>query len=217
MTAPPRRAAGQRGFTLIEVLVALAVLAVLAVMAYGGLRQVMVARDRLVDSDRRLAAVQKAMLIMNADFALAAARGVRDESDRHWPALTGGADSDPQVLLRLTRAGRPNPAGLRQSGLERVVYRLRDGRLERLVWPTLDRSSRTSPSPGVLLEHVKRVRLRFLQAPKAGGGPGPNWLSQWPVAGAASAEDTLPAGLELDLRVEGLGRLHRVFAVGGRG
>jgi len=207
------------------VLVALAVLAVLAAMAYGGLRQVLFARERLVDSDQRLAQAQKAMMIMSADFALAVSRGVRDETDRHWSALTGGADGDADVLLRLTRAGRPNPAGLAQSGLERIVYRLRDGRLERLVWPTLDRSSRSSASPGVLLEHVKHVRLRFMQARAAGrAGPGsvartsPDWRRQWPPVGTDSSHgDTLPAGVELELRVQGLGTLRRVFVVGGAG
>lgn len=209
------------GFTLMEILVALAVLAVVAVMAYGGLRQVLVARDHLAASDRRLAQVQKALLIMASDFALAVPRGVRDETGTRWPALSGGADSDPDIVLRLTRAGRPNPTGLRQSGLERVAYRFHDGRLERLLWPTLDRDSRTAPLSGVLLSHVRSVAVRFVGAgANAGSNAGLGWVAQWPPNGArltAQAGVSLPAGVEITLKLKGFGTVRRVFVLPGQG
>lgn len=209
------------GFTLVEILVALAVLAVVAVMAYGGLRQVLVARDHLAASDRRLAQVQKALLIMASDFALAVPRGVRDETGTRWPALSGGADSDPDILLRFTRAGRPNPTGLRQSGLERVAYRYHDGRLERLLWPTLDRDSRTAPLSGVLLDHVRSVVVRFVGAgANAVSNTGLGWVEQWPPSGArftAQAGAGLPAGIEISLKLKDFGTVRRVFVLPGQG
>lgn len=209
------------GFTLVEILVALAVLAVVAVMAYGGLRQVLVARDHLAASDRRLAQVQKALLIMTSDFALAVPRGVRDETGTRWPALSGGADSDPDILLRFTRAGRPNPTGLRQSGLERIAYRFHDGRLERLLWPTLDRDSRTAPLSGVLLDHVRSAVVRFVGAgANAVSNTGLGWVAQWPPNGARvtpQAGVSLPAGIEISLKLKDFGTVRRVFVLPGQG
>lgn len=206
------------GFTLMEVLVALAVFAVVAVLAYGGLQRLLIAREHLAASDRRLAQLQKAMLIMATDFALAAPRSVRDETGTQWPALSGGADSDPGVVLRFTRAGRPNPTGLRQSGLERVVYRFHDHRLERQLWPTLDRSTRTEPLSGVLVDRLSGVRVRFADVNgSAAAAQRQRWLLQWPPGSGQASGDALPAGVEVKLTIEDLGTVRRVFVLPGHG
>jgi general secretion pathway protein J len=47
-----------RGFTLLELLVALAVFAIMATAAYSGLRNVLFTRAAVEEQNRRLAAVQ---------------------------------------------------------------------------------------------------------------------------------------------------------------
>ena len=49
-----------RGFTLLELLVALAVFAIMAIAAYGGLRNVLFTRAAVEEQSRRLAAVRTA-------------------------------------------------------------------------------------------------------------------------------------------------------------
>lgn len=51
---PVRRAAGARGFTLLEMLVAITLLAVIAVIAWRGLDAMTRSRERLTDHDERL-------------------------------------------------------------------------------------------------------------------------------------------------------------------
>ncbi|MCU0806914.1 MAG: type II secretion system minor pseudopilin GspJ [Candidatus Contendobacter sp.] len=120
-----------RGFTLLELLVALAVFSIMAVAAYGGLRNVLYTRAAVEEQNRRLAAVQLAVYRLEQDIEQAVPRGIRDEYGEPQGALLGGALADDR--LTLTRTGWDNPLGQPRANLQRVAYRLRDGRLWRLA------------------------------------------------------------------------------------
>ncbi len=207
---------GRAGFTLLELVVALAVFAVLATLAYGGLRQVLQARERLEAVDRELAAVQLAFAALERDLLQAVARPVRDGLGDELPAFVGRGDAGEGPVLELTRAGRPNPLGLRRSHLERVAYALQGERLERWSWEALDRPPGALPYREVLLEGVRSLRLRFLGPP--GSGPaGDGWQPDWPpaslAAGGQGESPSLPRAVELELELEGWGALRRLLAV----
>ena len=68
-----------RGFTLLELLVALAVFAIMATAAYSGLRSVLFTRAAVEEQSRRLAAVQMAVYRLEQDVEQTLARGIRDE------------------------------------------------------------------------------------------------------------------------------------------
>ncbi|MGB5440345.1 MAG: prepilin-type N-terminal cleavage/methylation domain-containing protein, partial [Gammaproteobacteria bacterium] len=59
----PATRSGVRGFTLLEMLVALAIFSLLAVMSYGGLAAVLEQQFRTEAEAERLAALQKAYLV----------------------------------------------------------------------------------------------------------------------------------------------------------
>jgi general secretion pathway protein J len=67
------------GFTLLELLVALAIFAVLATMAYAALNSVLTARKQVEAKSARLSALQTALMIMERDVEQAVPRGIRDE------------------------------------------------------------------------------------------------------------------------------------------
>ena len=194
--------ARRRGFTLVEMIVAVAIFAVLAVLAYAGLDAVLRQRADLQAHYRDLHALQRAYLVMQRDFSQAAPRPVRDELGGPLPALRGDPDGHE---LALTRAGYPNPAGLRRSQLLRVRYLLHDQTLRRLQFPVLDRAPTPPPPADVLLRGVRSLRLRY----RDGGG---QWQAAWPPAAAAPA--SLPAAVEVELRVAHLpGPLRWVFVL----
>ena len=73
-----RPATGSRGFTLVELLVALFITAILFAMGYGSLSQALTSRKEVDEQQTRLNNVQQALRIMEQDFELMQPRPVRD-------------------------------------------------------------------------------------------------------------------------------------------
>ena len=142
-----------RGFTLLELLVALAVFSILSIAAYSGLRNVLFTRAAVEAQSQRLAAVQLAVFRLEQDIEQAAPRSIRDEYGDLQAALLGSELSDDR--LTLTRAGWDNPLGQPRANVQRVAYRLREGRLWRLHWPVLDQGGRIEPRETLLLDRVR--------------------------------------------------------------
>jgi len=138
-----KRPSASHGFTLLELLIAIAVFAVMSVMAYGGLSNVIdnSKSSRLALS--RLQEVQHALFNIERDISQIATRSIRDEFGDVKSYLTAGNDID--RLIEFTRGGRRNPARILRSNLLRVAYRLDNGNLSRLYWPQLDRVQGMEP------------------------------------------------------------------------
>lgn len=151
----PRRASG-RGFTLLEMLIALTVFAVLGLMSTQLVGQMsdIGANTRRVGDE--LVALQRAADILRRDIQQLAHRPVRDAMGDGGAAVAinhGGA------LLELTRRGWANPLGERRSELQRVAYALRPEGLVRTFWPVLDRAEDTEPVEQLLLAEATAVAV----------------------------------------------------------
>jgi type II secretion system protein J len=129
---------------------------------------------------------------------------------------SGNSSSDANALdlVVLTRTGWANPAGVQRPALERVSYRLVNGKLRRLHWPELDVAQATTPATQDLLDHVKSVTFRYLTDAR-------QWTDQWPPATSVvlsplAANPTLrirPLAVEVTLELEDWGRIVRVIEI----
>ncbi len=173
-----RRAAG---FTLIEVLVAVAVFAVMAAIAYGGLNGVIAQRTHNDDAMRRLRQLQLAMNIMCRDFQELSARSVRDGLGSSVGPLVAGSQNVPP--LEFTRGGWSNPLGQVRSTQERVAYSLEDGKLMRSFWPELDGSISGDPVKQELLPDVTAIRIQYADSSL-------NYQDSWPETQAGTVSGT---------------------------
>ena len=115
-----RRKLTARGFTLVELLVALALLAVLAVLSLRGLSSMLDAESHVRGDTQRWSEVSMVMSQLGHDLSLASAR----------PQIAGGE-------LVIARYGDSDVAPA-QSGPQTVAYRLRNGSLEYRASPVLE-------------------------------------------------------------------------------
>lgn len=191
-----------RGFTLLELLIALAVFSVLATLAYGGLKLMLDGGQQIENATDRLSSMQRVFLYMQQDLEQAVSRGVRDELGSREEALQGGGDK----LLLLTTAGA-NGAVTRDSDLRRIEYHLNNGKLERLVWSVLDRAQESASSHLLLMNDVQSVELRFLGREESG-----DWNNAWPPE-AASDPNELPKAVEITITTAAMGKITRLFVV----
>ena len=197
----------QRGFTLVEVLVALTIFALMSVLAYRGLTAVMQTREHLTEDNRRWRDIALTVAQLEQDLSQVVDRPVRDSGDLLQPALLGNPQTThtDAAQLSFSRMGLAWQTGV-LADVQRHGYRLNNGTLEQLVWPVLDQAPRSAPAVNKLLERVTRFELRYLD--RIG-----NWQTRWPLPGVAAATATLPAALEVVIELEGGTTVTRVFAL----
>lgn len=193
-----------RGFTLIEMVVAVALLAVVAAVAYMTLDSMLrqqTATEMRVDQH---AGWQRTMLLLTNDLLQIHARSIRTGShgDRA-PALH--APPGPEGLVEWTRGGWSNPAAHARSTYQRVAWRVVDGELQRLFWVVLDRDEALPPVVSPVMREVQSLRWRFL----AEDG---RWHEYWPALDAPEADpDRLPRAVEFTLLLEDGNEIRRIF------
>lgn len=190
------------GFTLLELLVALAIFSVLSLLAYNGINSMITSKQHVEKEADRLAALQIAVTRLNLDLEQAVNRPVRNEFGEESPAFVSRSSREKD--LELTRTGWRNPAGRQRSSLQRVAYRLTEGKLLRYSWPVLDRSSGQEPYSQTLLEQVDSLETRFLD--HSG-----NWHDRWPPATPRSRD--LPRAVEITLELEDWGEIRRLMVL----
>jgi general secretion pathway protein J len=208
-----------RGFTLVEVLIALAITAFVSTIAYTSLSTVLNGAERTQQSAERSYQVNRALMILSRDIEQFVARPVRDEFGEPEPALQGGPAA--RFLLSFTRSGWHNPQGQPRSNLQRVNYRVEEEVLWRDSYPVLDRAGDTSAQEVKLLEGVEALELAFLDSLADVQGSGRstaletrNWAESW-VQDPARQGQVLapPVALEVRLQLSDWGELRRLYAL----
>ena len=200
---------GSKGFTLLELMIAIMLFAMISTAAYklfDSVSRAQLVTDGILD---RLDEIQRAQLILEKDLFQMAARPVRDEFGDSQPAVK--SPSRDGFALEFTRSGWRNPLQELRSNLQRVAYDLEEGELVRYYWLTLDRAPDPVQIRQVILSNVQGLKLRFMDEKK-------RWSSSWPPAKqsqgpkpageAKKAEDpVMPRAIELTLQHASFGTL----------
>lgn len=196
----------KNGFTLVEVLIAIAIFAILSVLAYGGLNSVIKNKTQAEQSLERLEQVQLTMTKLHRDIEQIAARNATDELGGKQLKLSAGQGDD--LLIQFTRTGWKNPVKTNRSHLQRVAYKLDEDKLIRIYWPYVDRAQDDQAVELDLLDNLKDVRFKFLDDSK-------EWHDSWPTRDASSSDEAFPQpnAIEVTLEMEDWGEVVRVFRV----
>lgn len=193
----------QNGFTLLELLVALAVFSLVSVVAYSGLRTVLQSKQQSDLRADRIQQLQAAILMMERDFSQFVPRPVRDEYGDESGVVQTSDYGAQQIAF--THGGYPNPTAMSRSTLQRVAYGLEEEQLVRFSWRVLDRAQNSEAYQVVLLEGVRELSLRYLDENS-------EWQNEWPPAGLNPDDEApVPKAVEVTLALTDMGEIRRLF------
>jgi len=197
----------QRGFTLLEVLIAVTVTAIIGIAVSQVLSATLNAKEGVDRVSAAFEGVQRGMLLLERDLFQAVHRPVRDPFGEMLFAMTSRTDDGD---IELTRTGWRNPLQRARSKLQRVAWSLEGEELRRYYWTVLDRAQDTEPEDQVIMEGVAALDLRFLD-------PDGQWHTEWPTneqltnTQAGAQEQPLPSAVEVVIEHRRFGRLRRLF------
>jgi general secretion pathway protein J len=197
----------QLGFTLLEMLVAIAIFAVFSIMAYGALMFLLDSRGQVKQEQNFWYDLTHTMDRIENDLGHARTRTIRDVDGSVLPVFLG-QPTDNRVLGNLTfeftRGGIAQVGENKSPDLLRVGYRLSEHHLIRVNWPVLDRSPTTKPVEHILLDNVTAFEARFYS--KSSG-----WTHNWPLSN--NENSILPTIIEITLTIENRGDFKRLLLI----
>ncbi|MTI14333.1 type II secretion system minor pseudopilin GspJ [Sansalvadorimonas verongulae] len=199
-----KRQSRKSGFTLLELLIAIAIFSLLAAGCYRLFKSVSSTHEVTLALFEQSSEMQRALAILNTDLSQMAMRPIRNEFGDYEAAVTTNAQN---ALVTFTRHGWRNYTNAKRSELQRVSYAYDGGRLLRRYWETLDRAPDTPYREQVLLDNIQGFSLRFRDNKK-------RWHSSWPPASDKQSErlKMVPAAVEYTILHPRLGSVQQFLA-----
>lgn len=184
-----------KGFTLVELLVAIAIFAVLSALGWKVFDYIIQIKDRNAVHEQRLSQLQDTYQQILRDTVQAV-------------PLTANINGDIQPALVLqngrfnfSKTGVTDPLEEGISPDERVEYQYRadEQKLYRLKYRNLNQTGRDQPESSVLLSDVEQFQIVVLN---------PNEMTQWPDSSfdlnQVEQKQRLPKGIKINLMVNGV-------------
>jgi general secretion pathway protein J len=188
-----------RGFTLLEMIVAVAIFAVMAGIAYGGLNQTIKTGSQVGESNQRLSELQFALSYFSRDWLQVSPRKIRNQYGDEESNIVIADNS-----VSFTHSGWSNLLQLKRSNLQRVQYLLVDKNLVRRHWLSLDQGIGEEPLDNILLHNVDAFAINFIDASEKS-------IDAWPQA--TSGFGGQPIALKIGLKMAQLGEIWRYLEI----
>ena len=129
------------GFTLMEMLVALALFAMIGLISSQMLYQTANLSLTMVGRSEYITDIHRAMSVIDRDMRQLVNRGIRDELGEFFDPLT----LDDGRLLQFSRMGWLNPFDESRGSVQRIEYSIEEGTLSRRYWHVMDRDQESVP------------------------------------------------------------------------
>ncbi len=192
-SAGARDPGGQRGFTLVEMLIALSIFAAIAAMGVSLLRSSVDTQDAVQARLKAMGGINRLRAVMANDLAQALPRSTRGPSGEAVPAFLGSSTG-----FAFVHAGAGHGDGGSRPGIERVGYALMAGEWRRATQPMLDGTPLDAGDR--LVGDVIGVAVRYR-------GADGHWSATW----SSDPGDRLPLAVEVRLTRTGRAPLTMLF------
>jgi len=196
----------QRGYTLIEVLIALLIFAIITSTTGTVVYQVLNTRERVAVVSNELNALELALLRVTQDLRQFVARSVHDAQNQRYAEFVGQ-----RTYLEFTRDGLQHPLNTNpESSLERIAYLCEGSQLVRRRFSGLDIPSRQSFEDTVILDQLSTCYFEYLADYN-------QFLPEWRVYFIEARHKVLamPKAVQLTLEPAHWGVLSRLFLLPG--
>ncbi|MBB1313341.1 MULTISPECIES: type II secretion system minor pseudopilin GspJ [Aliivibrio] len=194
-----------RGFTLIEVMVAISVFATLSFSAYQVVNQVQRSNALSLEKSERIKELQRSLVFLDNDFRQIVARQFRSNGEKADGKLISAddylLDSESQGIL-FVRLGWKNPQEAFPRGeITKVGYRVVENKLERLWWRYPDTPVGQKPVVTPLIDGVEEIKFEFYD--------GKTWQKKW------QKKNELPFAIKLLIVFKDYGDVDRIYLTSG--
>jgi general secretion pathway protein J len=186
----------ERGFTLVEMLVALSIFAVIAAMGVSLLRSSVDTQDAVQARLQGMSGINRVRAVMANDLAQAVQRSTRGQAGESVPAFVGSSNG-----FAFVHAGAGSLDGSPRPNVERVGYALTGGEWRRATQPMLDGTALSDGDR--LIGDVTAAAVRYRDAQG-------NWSESW----NSDPGDRLPRAVEVRLTRTGRAPLTMLFLTG---
>jgi general secretion pathway protein J len=188
-----------RGFTLLEIMVAVAIFSFIAVLAMPALTDLMKKRDAISKSNQQISALQFAISYLERDWSQVSTRNIRDRYGSNENNIVIEDNS-----VKFTRSGHSNLLSVMRSNLQRVEYLVEDNNLVRKHWRSLDQGVGEEPVVQILLEQINQFEVGLKTADEKLIDTWPNELSERTGA---------PIAFSFVINLRGLGEIERILEI----
>jgi general secretion pathway protein J len=183
----------ERGFTLVEMLVALSIFAVIAAMGVGLLRSSVDTQDAVRERLKAMGGINRLRAVMANDLAQAVQRSTRGPAGEAVPAFIGSSTG-----FAFVHGGAGSQDGSPRPSLERVAYAKVGNEWRRSTQPMLDGTALGEGDR--LIADVASVAVRYRD--ERG-----NWGEVW----SSEPGDRLPRAVEVRMARTGREALTMLF------
>ena len=194
------------GFTLIEIMVAMAIMALIGVGALSLLNAATKTGNKIKSDGDRLNDVQRAFLFISNDMQQLTTRQVRNEYGDNVASIKSDLQAS-APYISFTRLGRRNPALLARSNLEHLQYSVEDKVLIRTSYTYADGMAESMALKRPLLTQVEDMKLSFFD--------GESWQDYWPLSDSPEEADfsRLPNAVKMQLELTDYGKIERLYVI----
>jgi general secretion pathway protein J len=200
----------QKGFTLLELMVAISIFAIVSLLTMGGLSNILDTQAHTEKSMQRLIRMQMVFTIMSRELQQLAKRPIRDEYGADMDAITseisGGFSG-----IEFTHQGRFSLGDT--VSLQRVAYYLEDKKLIKKIWRVLDRVEDTKANKQIIIDGVDDLNISFYSISQS-NNKDPAFVRkiEWQSTLTSGTDDIILA-IKIAIKPKDSDEIYRVFNV----